>query len=148
MINYKDGSSTSQRRETDLLTAKSTCFPLNWIKDYESSVYEDCISAIFDHWVNTESKNETTCTYQNERHFCGHFKTQGADLSSRISPCLQPKLHPTLAQCKMSSLLTDLGTRLSKTSWSDRVTRLFEILSARWKAFQNSNESTTIMSGS
>ena len=68
--------------------------------------------------VRTESKNDSTCTYQNQRHFCGYFKTQGKDLSSIISLCFQLNLHQTLVQRKMSFLLT-----LSNKTWY-RVTRI------------------------
>ena len=88
------------------------------------------ILLLFDHIVSTESKNVTSCTYQNQGHFCGHLKTQEqiwVVLFHRVSSLNFIEHNRLLAQYKVSFSLT----RSNKTSWCDRFTRLFEIRSAR-----------------
>ena len=121
------------------------------MKGYESSIFRITILLFFDRTVSAlaEIENETTCTYQDERHF---QPSERADLSCVISKCTQLKLYRTLTQCRMSFSSRFFLTQSIKTSWCDRVTRPFGRLksdqSPKRKTLKNSNEGTTIIFGS
>ena len=79
---HNDGRSTHCKVNCNMLCSSGR------IKDYENSIFKENNSAMF----GEHSQCDLTCTYQSERHFCGYFKTQGADMSSIISPCFHQKL--------------------------------------------------------
>lgn len=97
------GRSTSRTVHLLHNDGRSTLYNVNHnsslcLKGYEGSISEITFLFFFYYTVSTESNNDSTCTYQNERHFCGYFKTQGTDVSSLISTCLQLECHRTLIQ--------------------------------------------------
>lgn len=66
---HNDGRSTHYKVNHN----SSLCFALHWMKGYQGSISEITFLFFFYYTVSTESNNDSTCTYQNERHFCGHF---------------------------------------------------------------------------
>ena len=140
---YKEGSSTSNDGRSTHYKINAARFALHQnqrLREFNFQGQQFCYFAIF----GEHSQYDSTYTYQSERHFCGCLKTQGADLSSIISPCFPLKLHRKLVQPAPGAA----SVLQTKRHGALELPVFLKSYPQDEKPFKNSNEGITTIFGS